>query len=107
MHGSAGKAQAQLLHVPRNRRHLAATYANAHAGMTQDPEFAESHGITNGAAWYPVYGGLQVTAQQLQAPSCYTSSLCLGAFRQHTQSAAWRLTRAPATSHLPGAVTIC
>jgi hypothetical protein len=35
--------------------------------MTQDPEFAESHGITNGAAWYPVFGGLQVSLQFLNA----------------------------------------
>ena len=35
--------------------------------MTQDPEFAESHGITNGAAWYPVYGGLQVDLEMFRA----------------------------------------
>ena len=65
LHGVCSQAANTLRtgHLCLIRRHLATTYADAHAGMTQDPEFAESHGITNGAAWYPVYGGLQVHLQ--------------------------------------------
>lgn len=39
-------------------RHLASAYANAHATMNTSKEFAG--GITNGAAWYPLWGGMQV-----------------------------------------------
>ena len=39
--------------------HLAAVYAGAHAKMRVDNrEFAQ--GVTNGAAWYPLWGGMQV-----------------------------------------------
>lgn len=40
-------------------KYLATTYAKAHPGMV-GPENSEfPTGITNGAAWYPVYGGMQ------------------------------------------------
>ena len=39
-------------------RHLASTYARAHRKMHTSKEFPG--GITNGAAWYPVWGGMQV-----------------------------------------------
>ena len=39
-------------------RHLALTYAQAHKKMNRSKEFPG--GITNGAAWYPVWGGMQV-----------------------------------------------
>ena len=38
--------------------HLAGTYARAHATMAASAEFPG--GITNGAAWYPLWGGMQV-----------------------------------------------
>ena len=39
-------------------RHLASAYADAHATMNTSKEFKD--GITNGAAWYPLWGGMQV-----------------------------------------------
>ena len=48
--------------------HLARVYAGAHARMhTNNKEFAQ--GVTNGAAWYPLWGGMQVrAAPALAAP---------------------------------------
>jgi hypothetical protein len=37
--------------------HLAGAYARAHASMAASAEFPG--GITNGAAWYPLWGGMQ------------------------------------------------
>ncbi|KAK9830901.1 hypothetical protein WJX81_003069 [Elliptochloris bilobata] len=37
--------------------HLASMYASAHASMAASAEFPG--GITNGAAWYPLWGGMQ------------------------------------------------
>lgn len=38
--------------------HLARVYAEAHATMSGSAEFPG--GITNGAHWYPLWGGMQV-----------------------------------------------
>ena len=38
-------------------KYLAKTYADAHPAMNQSEEF--EGGITNGAAWYPLWGGMQ------------------------------------------------
>ncbi|GAB4822565.1 hypothetical protein N2152v2_009611 [Parachlorella kessleri] len=38
-------------------KHLARTYASAHRTMAKSQEFKD--GITNGAAWYPIYGSMQ------------------------------------------------
>lgn len=38
-------------------RHLATTYASHNPDMSRSREFA--HGITNGARWYVLYGGMQ------------------------------------------------
>lgn len=38
--------------------HLAKSYASLHAQMNVSQEFEQ--GITNGAAWYPLWGGMQV-----------------------------------------------
>ena len=39
--------------------HLARVYAEAHANMAASEEFPG--GITNGAQWYPLWGGMQVS----------------------------------------------
>ena len=39
--------------------HMARAYASLHGKMNTSTEFIE--GITNGAAWYPLWGGMQVT----------------------------------------------
>jgi carboxypeptidase D len=38
---------------------VASTYANAHTTMRNAWEFKSSNGITNGANWYVLYGGMQ------------------------------------------------
>lgn len=38
-------------------RYLAKVYSNFHGSMFNSTEFSE--GVTNGAAWYPLYGGMQ------------------------------------------------
>lgn len=41
--------------------HLASVYARAHASMAASAEFPG--GITNGAAWYPLWGGMQARSE--------------------------------------------
>ena len=43
--------------------HLAKSYAALHSHMNASEEFVG--GITNGAAWYPLWGGMQVTSHLL------------------------------------------
>ncbi|KAK9844433.1 hypothetical protein WJX74_002416 [Apatococcus lobatus] len=38
-------------------QHLASVYAGAHTSMSESKQFPG--GITNGAAWYPIWGGMQ------------------------------------------------
>ena len=49
-------------------RHLASTYAQAHRQMHNSKEF--QGGITNGAAWYPVWGGMQVRISSCSRAVC-------------------------------------
>lgn len=46
-------------------RYLASVYANAHTDMHKSVEFPG--GITNGAHWYPLSGGMQVYTHQVLA----------------------------------------
>jgi hypothetical protein len=40
-------------------RSLARTYADRNPAILSSSEFVGTRGITNGAAWYPIYGGVQ------------------------------------------------
>ena len=44
-------------------KYLARSYASLDPKMDSSAEFPE--GITNGAAWYPLWGGMQVTLLSL------------------------------------------
>jgi len=46
--------------------HLARVYAEAHALMSSSQEFPG--GITNGAHWYPLWGGMQVRVCMQEFP---------------------------------------
>ncbi|KAL3133674.1 hypothetical protein ABBQ32_008176 [Trebouxia sp. C0010 RCD-2024] len=67
-------------------RHLASVYANAHTHMHDSIEFAG--GITNGAQWYPISGGMQDWA--------YVSGQCMELTVEVSQDK-W-----PAADLLPG-----
>ena len=54
--------------------HLARVYAEAHATMSGSPEFPG--GITNGAHWYPLWGGMQVSVVMLRVRLAIPRSLC-------------------------------
>ena len=66
-------------------RYLASVYANAHTNMHKSAEFPG--GITNGAHWYPLSGGMQVythqvlacgkTVQPLQGNACWHPYACV------------------------------
>lgn len=43
--------------------HLAKSYASLHGKMNVSNEFKD--GITNGAAWYPLWGGMQVASLRI------------------------------------------
>ena len=58
--------------------HLAKVYAEAHGTMASSVEF--HGGITNGAQWYPLWGGMQVSAcsmRQLLMPPFIIAVQCL------------------------------
>ena len=56
-------------------RYLASTYANAHTDMHKSLEFPG--GITNGAHWYPLSGGMQVCCNHTQTLAS-ASGICAG-----------------------------
>lgn len=52
-----GRTRYSMCEDDKTFRYLASTYSQSHAIMPSSKEF--SSGITNGAAWYPLYGGMQ------------------------------------------------
>ncbi len=55
--------------------HLAKVYAEAHGTMASSVEFPG--GITNGAQWYPLWGGMQVSGCGVWRLSHATMYQCL------------------------------
>lgn len=52
-----GRARYSQCDDDKTFRYLAKVYSGFHVNMHQSAEFPE--GVTNGAAWYPLYGGMQ------------------------------------------------
>lgn len=58
-------------------RYLARVYSKAHSNMASSREF--EGGITNGAAWYPLWGGMQVRGScptECGGSCCDKAKLC-------------------------------
>eukprot|EP00250_Pteridium_aquilinum_P018190 c23981_g1_i2 orf=864-1883(+) len=54
---SDGRTRYSMCDDDETFRYLAKVYSGSHISMLKSTEFSE--GVTNGAAWYPLYGGMQ------------------------------------------------